>query len=65
MNIEQKEAAELAEKILEALEKQRFADWYNTGGRFDSYITCEYPEESPEHVTRAAVLNDIKRLFSL
>lgn len=61
MNEEQQK---LAEKILETLNGQRFADWYNTG-RFDTYISGEYPKEDPRQPTKEQILADIVKLFRL
>ncbi len=55
----------LAEQILHRLESQRFADWYQPGGRFDTYITVEYPKGNPQHVSKDDILQDIKSLFGL
>ena len=51
---------ELAEKIYNALSTQRFADWYNEGGRFDEHL--QDMERGP---SREAILADIKRLFRI
>ncbi len=46
---------EIAEKILNTLESQRFADWYNTG-KFDEYI-------SGDGTKKERIIGDIKRMF--
>lgn len=56
---------EFAEKILNVLRKQKFADWYNDGGRFDSYITVLYPEGDEFHISKEEILADIVKLFDL
>ncbi len=48
-----------AEDILNTLEKQRFADWYNNG-RFDSYICGDLPKISKEEI-----LDDVKKMFNI
>jgi hypothetical protein len=53
-----------AEAILQILEKERFAEWYNEGGRFDNYIRVEYPKGHPDHITRDMILEDVIRLFN-
>jgi hypothetical protein len=55
---------QIAQKILNTLEKQRFANWYSLG-RFDDYIVVAHPEGDPQHVSRDDVLNDIIDLFGL
>ena len=50
---------QLAEVILEGLERQRFNDWYD-GGDFEDYITGEKGAPSKEKI-----LEDILRLFNL
>ena len=52
-------ADQQAEKILNTLELQRFADWYNSG-RFNAYISGDLPTVSKEDI-----INDIKRMFRL
>lgn len=52
-----------AEKILAALERQKFADWYNN--RFDIFITAEFPKGHPKRVTKEMILADITRLFTI
>ncbi len=52
-----------AEAILNILEKQRFADFYGDGGRFDNYIRVEFPEGHPKHINKTEILKDIKNLF--
>lgn len=54
---------ELAEKILHRLETQRFADWYNEGGKFDTYITVEFPKGHPKHFTKEMILEAIEQMF--
>jgi hypothetical protein len=54
-----------AKQILDVLESQRFADWYQDGGRFDNYIRVEYPKGHEEHVTKKMVLEDIVRYFKI
>lgn len=49
----------IAEIILDGLEKQTFADWYNKG-HFDAYISGDIPPISKE-----VVIADIKKLFKL
>jgi hypothetical protein len=52
-----------SEKIFEELTRQRFADWY-TSGRFDSYITGEYPKGHEDHVSKEEILKDIREMFN-
>lgn len=52
----------IARRILRGLEKQKFADWYNTGD-FDNYIRGEYPDDDPRQPTPASIENDIKDMF--
>lgn len=54
----------LAQKILERLDTQRFADWYNKGA-FDDYVTGAYPKEDLRHTTKDDILKDIVDLFKL
>ncbi len=54
----------IAEKILNGLEKQKFADWYNDGSFMD-YISGTYPKEDPKCPTKEKIIEDIKRLFNL
>lgn len=60
-----KETKAMAEKILGTLEGQRFADWYNDGCRFDTYITTLYPKDDPRQPTKEQILDDIAGLFHL
>lgn len=55
---------ETAVKILETLERRKFAEWYNRG-RFDSYITGEYPAGHHLEITKEMILEDIVKLFRL
>ena len=55
---------ELAEKILNGLDKAAFADWY-TVGRFDDYISGTYPKEDPRQPTKEQILADIIKMFRL
>lgn len=48
--------------VLERLNSQKFADWYNSG-RFDSWITGEFPEGDPRRITQEQILDDIKQMF--
>lgn len=57
------EKAVMEEKILNVLEKQRFADWYGDGGRFDNYLRVDYPEGHPNHITKEMILEDINKMF--
>ena len=58
----------IAEKVLEVLEEQRFADWYNNG-KFEAYISGDnspkpgqsYAEFRTEET--AAIKEDIKKMF--
>ena len=52
------ENQEIAEKILNTLEGQRFNTFYN--GKFETYLM-----ESGKVVTKQEVLEEIKRLFQL
>lgn len=52
---------DISEKVFDMISKQRFADWYNDGGRFDEYI-CD-PNESG--ITKEDILNDIKNMLNL
>ena len=52
-------ADQLAEKILNTLERQWFADWYNTGN-FDKYISGDLPPVSKEQI-----IADVKKMFKL
>ena len=61
MNTKQKA---LAKKILMGLERQSFADFYNSG-MFDDYVTGAYPEGHPKRPTEEQVLEQIVRLFKL
>jgi len=58
------EKKELAKKILQTLEGQRFADWYNDGGRFDDFITGDATGIG-KIPTREEILEDIISLFHL
>lgn len=49
----------IQEIILEAIQGQKFADWYNTG-RFDDYITGQEPK-----ITKEEILKDIVKIFKL
>ena len=51
---------EIAIRILNTLEKQRFSDWYNDGGDFDRYITCDDPAPTKEQI-----LENIEKMFNL
>jgi hypothetical protein len=51
---------EAIEKVLAMLERQKFADWYNDGGRFDQWITGDCPFNS---ITKADILNDLAKLL--
>lgn len=55
----------IALKILSRLESQRFADWYQEGGKFDTYITVEFPKGHPQHVSKEDILKDVEEMFSL
>ena len=55
---------EIAEKILNTMERARFSEWY-ARGRFDDYIIVSHPKEDPRHVSREAILEDIVKLFGL
>ena len=55
----------LAKKILNGLEKQKFADWYSANGAFDDYITGAYSDTDPRQPTEEKILEDIVRLFNL
>jgi hypothetical protein len=61
MNREQKA---MAEKILNGLDKARFADWY-TAGKFDVYISGDYPVGDPRQPTKEQILEDIVSMFHL
>jgi hypothetical protein len=52
-------ANKTAMEILNTLEGQRFADWYNTG-KFDHFIRDDLPT-----ITQEEIIKDIKRLFRL
>lgn len=52
----------MAIQILNRLESQRFADWYNRG-RFDSYIQVDYPKGDVRHVSKELILEDIEKMF--
>jgi hypothetical protein len=52
---------EVANKILETLSKQHFADWYSSDGAFDNYLTG-WGEPAP---TKEQILTDIKKKFGL
>lgn len=54
-----------AEKILDVLERQKFADFYQDGGDFDNYIRVEYPKGHPKHITKEMILQQIVKLFRL
>jgi hypothetical protein len=51
----------LAEHILNRLEGQRFADWYNTGN-FNDYISGSRARGLPL-LTREQILDDITKMF--
>ena len=53
---------QLAEQVLNTLEGQKFADWYTTG-RFEYYITGEYPETDSRHITRDMMIDEIEKMF--
>lgn len=50
---------EMAQKILDTLHQQKFADWYSQG-QFDKYITGE-----DQSVTKEQILEAIIKLFHL
>jgi hypothetical protein len=52
----------IAKNILNTLQSQRFADWYN-GGRFEDYISRCGPEN--EQITKEEICEDIIKLFKL
>jgi len=54
----------MAEKILNGLDKARFADWY-TAGKFDVYISGDYPVGDPRQPTKEQILEDIVSMFHL
>ena len=58
------ETRKQAENILLTLERQQFADWY-TAGKFDTYITGEFPKGDPRRPSKEDILKDIVRLFRL
>ena len=47
-----------AHDILNVLSKQKFADWYNSGGRFDQYI-------SDNTVSKDDIIKDIEEIFNI
>jgi len=47
------------EKIFQGLQRQKFADWYNTGD-FDAWIQGDTPSK-----TDAEIKEDIAKLFNL
>ena len=49
-------------RILAALEKQTFANWYNEGGKFDDYITGGWQRKVP---TKEEILEQIEKMFNL
>lgn len=56
---EYKTPEEQAEQILSTLERQKFADWYNSGN-FDNYISGDLPP-----VLKEQIIQDIIKLFQL
>lgn len=46
------------EQVFQTLEKQSFADFYNNGGKFDTWITGDRPE-----VTEAEAMEELSRLI--
>lgn len=54
----------LAHQILNTLNRRKFADWYMRG-RFDSYISVEFPEGDPRHVSQEDIIQDIIQMFQL
>jgi len=52
----------IAEKILDVLNGQRFATWYNQGN-FDSYISGTYEQGDPRQPTKEQILVEIKNHF--
>lgn len=46
-----------ANDVLDMLQRQKFADWYNEGGKFDCWICGDTYLNNP--VTREEILNDI------
>jgi hypothetical protein len=56
------EQLEIAKKILNTLQSQRFSDWYN-GGRFEEYLSRCGPED--ELITKEEICGDIVKLFKI
>jgi hypothetical protein len=52
------------EKILKVLESHKFQDWYLTG-RFESYITGEFPRDDPRQPTKDQILEEIRNMFGV
>lgn len=48
--------------VLERLNSEQFAQWYNSG-RFDSWITGEFPKDDPRRITQEQILDDIIEMF--
>ena len=59
-----KEQKAMAEKILQRLESQKFADWY-AGGALDAYISGFYEKTDPRQPTKEKILEDIVQMFKL
>jgi hypothetical protein len=55
---------ELLSKILSLLERQKFADWYNTGN-FDAYITgdMEHSKGITYEEAKEIVLTDLQKML--
>lgn len=49
----------LEQGILYALSRQAFADWYNEGGKFNTWLT----EGISSKLREEDLINDIRRLF--
>lgn len=61
--------ASVTNNIFKALQKQAFFDWYNEGGRFDTFITGGDLEKvfgtDNSAVVETLIKQDIQRLFGI
>jgi len=51
---------QVIEKIFQALQRQKFADWYNDGGDFDQWISGAVDKPTDDEIKA-----DIAKLFGL
>lgn len=58
------EQEKAATRILNTLERQSFAAWYQSG-RFDHYLRVEVEHGKPGHISKREILQDITKKFSI